>query len=333
MRRDDVARAAGVSTATVSYVLNGGPRPVSAAARAAVLRAVAELGYTPNRVARAVARRTRTILTIVPAITNPLLAELASQAEVAAVAAGYTAVVASAEGSVLRERELIAHAALMRVDGVVLVARDLEPGDLRPLRDAGIPVVQLGRGLPGEAVDAVLVDNVDIGRQATAHLLEHGHQVVAGIAGPGGAHRVQGYREAHILGGVPVSPALIRSADSTASAGRQHALDLLRLCPRPTAIFATNEPLAIGVLQAARRLGLRVPEDLAVAAADGTYLAATASPVLTTVAFPVAEMARLAVGMLLDRMKGNGPTTPRQVTFKATLVRGASCGCPFEITG
>jgi LacI family transcriptional regulator len=317
-----------VSTATVSYALNGGPRPVSAAARAAVLRAVDQLGYRPNRRARDRARRTRTIAAIVPAITNPLLASLVASIDAAALEAGYTVLVASAESSVDRQRDLIAHLAAMRADGVVVTARELRRDDLGPLRAAGVPAVVLASAIPDAQVDAVLVDHVDIGRQAAAHLLEHGHRLAACIAGPGGGERIEGYRQAHVLAGVPLDPGLVRRDDATAFAGRREALDLLRLRPRPTAIFATNEPIALGVLHAARSLGLRVPEDLAVVAADGTYLAAMAAPSLTTVAYPVAEMARLTVAMLLDRIRGNGPDAPRQLTFKATLIRSASCGCP-----
>lgn len=327
--REDVARRAGVSTATVSYVVNDGPRPVAAATRATVLRAIRDLGYRPNQLARGLARRrTQVIAYVTPDISNPLLAELARQVEDTAFQSGYMLVVCNSNRSADRERAQIALLDEKRVDGLLLVTTGLDADDLRQILDDGIPVVLLEREIHGVAVDMVLVDNRDIGRQATDHLLWHGHTAVACIAGPAAAQRVEGYRESLALGREGVRPALIREAEPSSAGGRDAARALLTSTERPAAIFASNDSIATGVLHAARDLGLVVPRDLAVVGADGTSVAGGAVPPLTTVTLPVAEIGRLATTMLLDRIRGIAPPAPRQVTLKAKLAIRASCGCP-----
>jgi LacI family transcriptional regulator len=326
--REDVARRAGVSTATVSYVVNDGPRPVSAAARKAVLEAIEALGYRPDRIARTLARRrSQAIAFISPDITNPILADLAREVDEAAAESGYTLVVLNANHSVERQRAQIAFLDAMRVDGVLVVTPGDDPGRVLPVLAHGCPVVLVEREVPDAPVDMVLVDNVDIGRQATDHLLQHGHTVVGCVGGPGAAQRIRGYRESLVLGGIAVRPELIRAGELDLAGGAAAATTLLSSIPRPTAIFATNDRLAAGVVGAARERGLRIPEDLAIVGADDSYVTRVSVPPLTTVALPVHEMARLATTLLLDRIGGTAPRAPRQVAFKARLVIRASCGC------
>lgn len=326
--REDVARRAGVSTATVSYVINDGPRPVSRGARQAVLRAIDELGYRPNRVARTLARRrSQVIAFITPDITNPILAELAREVDEAAAELGYVLVVVNANHSTERQRAQIALFDEKRVDGLLVVTPGIEPERLLPLLERGSPIVLVEREIPGARVDMVLVDNVDMGRQATDHLLQHGHAVVGCVGGPGAAGRIQGYRESLVLGGLSVQPELVRTAESTLAGGASAAASILSSRPRPTAIFASNDRMAAGVISSARERGLRVPEDLAVVGADDSYVTLVTVPPLTTVALPVHEVGRLATTLLLDRIRGTAPPAPRQVAFKARLIVRASCGC------
>lgn len=327
--REDVARRAGVSTATVSYVVNGGPRGVSPATRAAVLRAIKELDYKPNRLARRLARRgTQALAFVTPDITNPLLADLARQVEETAFEAGYMLVLCNTNRSPDRERAQIALLDEKRVDGLVVVTSGLDHEGLRYVLENGISIVLLDREIPGAPVDMVLVDNVDIGRQAVDHLREHGHERIACVAGPAAAKRVQGFRESLQLGGLAPRKASIQIAEPTVSGGQAAATTLFASGVRPTAIFASNDLMAVGVLHAARAAGLKVPEDLAVVGADGTYVATTAVPPLTTVTLPVVELGRFATTILLDRIRGTAPPAPRRVTLKAQLTVRTSCGCP-----
>ena len=317
-----------MSTATVSYVINDGPRPVSRATRSAVLRAIDELGYKPDRIARTLARRrSQVIAFITPDITSPILAELAREVDEAAAESGYVLVVVGANHGI--ERQRIEHAFLdeSRAEGFVVVTPGFEAERLLPFLKRGNPTVLLMREVTDAPVDMVLVDNVDVGRQATDHLLQHGHTVVGCVGGPGAAQRVQGYRESLVLGGRSVQPELIRFGDPDLGGGASAAASMLSQRPRPTAIFATNDRMAAGVIGAARARGLRVPEDLAVVSADDSYLTRVTVPPLTAVAPPIHEMARLATTLLFDRIRGTAPAAPRQVAFKARLTVRASCGC------
>jgi LacI family transcriptional regulator, galactose operon repressor len=190
-----------------------------------------------------------------------------------------------------------------------------------------IPLVVLQYELPGVAADIVQVDNVDIGRQATDHLQEHGHAAIGCVAGPGAAARIRGYREALMLQGRTMHSEPIQSADATVAEGQAAAAAMLSQARRPTAIFATNGLMAAGALRAARDLGLRVPEDLAIVAADDSYVSIVTTPTITTVGLPADELARLGMGMLLDRIRGVAKPTPRQLTLKASLTKRESCGC------
>ncbi|MFN8522019.1 MAG: LacI family DNA-binding transcriptional regulator [Chloroflexota bacterium] len=327
--RDDVARLAGVSTATVSYVVNRGPRPVSAEARAAVLRAVEALGYSPNRTARALARPgSRLLAFMTPDVTNPILAMLAAEIDRVASESGYVAVTLGCDGDVDRIRIRMDAFVRNRIDGLLMVTPGIGADALRSALRAEIPTVLVEREIPGADVDMVLVDNVDIGRQATEHLLEHGHAVVGCVGGPGAAGRIRGFREALILGERTVYPDLIQMAEPSVEHGEAVAGAMLASDARPTAIFATNDRMAAGVIRAAHAAGVRVPEGLAVVSADDSYVSLATSPPLTAVAMPIQEMARLAVSILLDRIRGQARTKPLHVELRPGLVIRGSCGCP-----
>lgn len=326
--REEIARRAGVSTATVSYVLNEGPRPVSGSARAAVLRAAHELGYSNTRRHRRPPRRRRRVIGfLVPDLLNPILASLAFRLEELCSEAGYAFAVATSDGQPERTEARLALLHENRVDGLLVLATHIHESNLRRFAADEIPVTLLQYPIDGFSADTVQVDSTDIGRQATEHLLEHGHTAIGCVAGPGGAPRIQGYREALLLRGLPVTAALIESTDSKVEDGRAAASKILAGPDRPSAIFATNGLLAAGTLRAARDHGLRVPEDLAVVAADESFIATITSPTITTVGLPAVELARLGVGMLVDRMRGAAEPTPRRLTLRGNLVQRESCGC------
>jgi LacI family transcriptional regulator len=231
--REDVARRAGVSTATVSYVINDGPRPVSGATRGAVLRAIDELGYKPDRIARTLARRrSQVIAFITPDITSPILSELAREVDEATAESGYVLVVMSARHGLEPRRAEISFLDESRAEGLMVVAPGFEPERLLRFLKRGSPTVLLMREIPDAPVDMVLVDNVDVGRQATDHLLRHGHTVVGCVGGPGAAQRVQGYRDSLVLGGRSVQPELIRSGDADLGGGASAATSMLASAER-----------------------------------------------------------------------------------------------------
>ncbi|HEY8745535.1 MAG TPA: LacI family DNA-binding transcriptional regulator [Chloroflexota bacterium] len=330
--RDDVARLAGVSAATVSYVLNGGPRPVMDETREKVLQAIEQLDYKPNLLARRMARKkTHAVALVVPDIANPFFAKLSHHVEDAAFAAGYTLILCNCSHDVERER---AHLALLdekRIDGILLITSGLGRDDVRGIVERHTPVVLLDRDVAGATVDAVLTDNVAIGRSAVEHLLGHGYTAIACLAGPQGlaeaVQRVEGYQQALRQYDLTPEPRLVRWHDLTFEGGYRALHSLFAAGLRPRAVFASNDQMAVGALHAAHELGLTVPADLAIVGVDDTLPSAIAVPPLTTVAQPIAAMGRRGLALLLDRVKGTASPAAQHVVLAPELIVRGSCGC------
>ena len=319
--RNDVARLAGTSPAVVSYVLNDGPRNVSPATREKVLRAVAELGYRPNGVARALrGGRSRTIGLIVPDNSNPFFAALARAVEDAAFARGYAVLLGNSTESAEREQRYLATFLERQVEAIMLISVDGEP-ELSPAQRVGTPVILLDRQVSGGG-STVVVDNEGGAYEATRHLLDHGHRAVACVSGPvalpGAVERLRGWRTA--LGEVGAVEVL-RSAPYSRTGGYRAGRELLSATPRPTAVFVASEPQAIGVLRAAAELGVAVPDELALVTFDGTEDGEFTNPPLSTVRQPVEQLAARAMDVLLDDAGRRHHVVP----FELVLRR--SCGC------
>lgn len=330
--RDDVARLAGVSAATVSYVMNDGPRPVTDETREKVLRAIEQLAYKPNLLARRMARkRTRAVALVVPDIANPFFAELSRQVGDAAFDAGYTLILCSSNHDPERER---AHLALLdekRIDGILLVTSGLGHDGIRSVLQRQIPLVLLDRQVGRDAVDTMLTDNAAIGRRAAEHLVEHGYTAVACLAGPQdlpeAQQRVEGFRQGLEAQRIRLDAGTIRWQDWTLGGGYQGLHSLFNAGLQPRAVFASNDQMAVGALHAAQERGLRVPEDLAIISVDNTLPSAMAVPPLTTVAQPIAALGRRGLALLLERVRGTAPSTPVQDILSPQLVVRSSCGC------
>nr|WP_235835712.1 MULTISPECIES: LacI family DNA-binding transcriptional regulator [Arthrobacter] len=323
----DVAKLAGVSTAVVSYVVNGGPKNVSPLSEAKVREAIRMLGYRPNAAARALRSGSAEMLGIVvPDITNPFFASLAHAVEEAAAARGYALTIANSGHSLAVERRLVENLASRRVDGVFLCSIVAEP-DLRDLESAEIPAVLLS--YTGEESDhcSVGVGLEDGGRLAVEHLIGHGHGDIGLIMGSlvGGVldGRETGWRAA--LEDAGLRPGPIMRIPFTREGGYQAGEWFLNATSRPSAVFVSSDLQAVGFLRALHDSGVQVPSDLAVVSFDGSKEAEYSIPRLTTVAQPVEEMALAAVEALLGN---GGPQHSR--TFPVTLIRRASCGCVSE---
>jgi LacI family transcriptional regulator len=315
--RNDVAAHAGVSTAVVSYVVNEGPRKVAPETRERVLEAIRVLGYRPNATARALRMgTTRTFGLITPDGGNPLFAELAKAIDKEAAARGYVVLQTSADGDPETERGKIAELLARRVSGLVLVA----PTDDPALEDAEVPVIAINRVLP--TVSSVRPAYREGARLGVEHLISHGHEVVGlVIGGAGHPERELGWRDAIAAAGLPEGP--IARTSFSREGGYAAARDLLRAAPRPTAIFASSDLQAIGVLRALHESGLRVPEDVAVAAFDGTPETEYTWPPLTVVRQPLEHLAREAVRRLIE-----GEGVVEALTLPTELILRRSCGCP-----
>lgn len=328
--RNDVARRAGTSTAVVSYVVNNGPRPVAAATRARVEAAIAELGYQPDLVARALrASRSNTIGMVVPDSSQAFFNELVHGVERAAYARGSLVLLGNAEFSVAHEERYLESLTSMHVDGVLLaraeVRRSRESAS-PPGHPSAVPVVYLNNTAPeGSGATSVVLANTEGGRMLAEHLLAHGYARIGCLTGaaPSGAvaQRAQGWRDAMRQAGRS-RPMRRTSLD------RRRARDVvarwLREPDRPDAIMATADGLALDAIAAAQALGLRVPGDLAVVGFGGTQAAVDSWPSLTTAGHSFADFGEVAVRTLAAVAEhGRHP----DVVLSVELTIGTSCGC------
>jgi LacI family transcriptional regulator len=322
-----VADLAGVSTATVSHVIND-TRAVSGALTTRVLNAMEQLDYQPDIIARSLRRReTLTVGLIVPSIEIPFFARVAAGIEAAANDVGYSVILCNTGWSLSREVHYLNNLLARRVDGLLCISLAMSAEHIAPVLRRRTPVVVFERTMPGVEVDAVEIDNVQGAFDATAHLFDLGHRRVGCITGLPNSNlneeRIHGYRQALTERGIPFDTSLLRTGDYTAAAGVRESLELLRLPEPPSAIFAFNDLMAMGVMQAVQERGLQIPADVAVIGFDGLALTEHCYPPLSTIEQPVAEMSVAAIAMLLDRIKG-GASPARVQTFAAKLVTRTS---------
>ena len=331
----DVARRAGVSRATVSYVLNGltdGRIPISDETRQRVVEAIEELGYEPD--ARAQALRsgsTNTIALVIPDLRNPHFCEFATSVEEAARASGYHLLLSSTTLNDEYAVDIFKDLAQRRFDGLILASSFiLESKEaqaiLARIHNRGLPVVEMGE-LYG--VDSVSADYTEATKEVVPYLLSLGHRRIGFVYGVGahelGLDRLEPYQETLHAAGIPIEPGLIVECGPTIEDGYQAAMKLLKLAPRPTAIIVINDLLAIGVIRAAADLGLRVPDDLSVVSYDDIPMANYLVPRLTTVTKDADTAGRKAFEILLARMKT--PDLSRQVIhIPARLIVRESTG-------
>jgi DNA-binding LacI/PurR family transcriptional regulator len=327
-----VAALAGVSRGTVSRVINDSPQ-VSPRARDAVRKAIDELGFVPNRAARAlVTQRTDSVALVVSEseerfFAEPYFASIVRGISSALTGSGMQLLLAVAQSPAERE-QLENYLTGQHVDGVLLVS--LHGIDTLPARleSRGVPTVLGGRPLgvrPAVCVDA---DNRGGARQAVAHLVAGGRRRIAAIPGPQdmavGQERHSGYLDGLAEAGLPVDDALIEAGDFSLDSGVRAATALLERRPDLDAIFAASDPMAIGVLRALRKLGRRVPEDVAVVGFEDSPAAPHTDPPLTTVHQPVEAMGREMVRLLLERISG-APADESLVVLPTHLViRGSA---------
>jgi DNA-binding LacI/PurR family transcriptional regulator len=324
----DVAQRAGVSISTVSRTLNNTDYPVRPETRKRVLDAAKELGFRPNDLARGlISSKSRTIGLIIPDISNPYYPELSLGVESTAAKHGYSVVFCNTGRSVEKLEEYVDVLLQKRADGIILAGGGTQSKQAsQVLTDFDLAVALVGRhNLPFPSVQ---INNRKAAKEATDHLLELGHRRVAFISGPLNLTSVQdrliGYREALEEHGLEPDDRLVREGNFEARSGYSAAMTLLQGEPRPTAIFAANDRMAISVISAAIDLGLNVPRDLSVVGFDDTILASQIRPALTTVAVPAYEMGTSAVELLLSTLAGK--ECPQTVWLSAELIVRQSTG-------
>ncbi|TKA08684.1 LacI family DNA-binding transcriptional regulator [Actinacidiphila oryziradicis] len=330
----DVARRAGVTKQTVSNVVRG-RAIVSAETKAKVEAAIAELGYTPNLVARSLATgTTMTIGFIVPTIANPFYSEVVEVVETLLEEHGYHLLLATTRGDGERARRHLATLSNRSVDAL-LVAGDFDLSEHVPLLgEYGLPVALCAWEIdPPDTLPVVTIDYEKAGYLAGRHLRELGHQRLVSIAElPAHRVRVGGAHRAFAEDGIVVTDdSVFAIPDSTPESGYEAALLALsadRTADRTTAVFASTDAIALGVMEAVRHNGLRVPEDVSVVGIDDIPQAAHAHPPLTTVALPKRRMAQEATGLLLRGIAENQPPSPSLTLLSPEVLVRASSAPP-----
>lgn len=325
---DDVASRAGVSTSTVSHVLNG-TRKVSPASVQAVQQAIQALGYIPNTLARSLARSsTNTIGVAISALSNHYFSETVHAIETECAKHGYMMLFVDTHDDPEQELRVVAALHHRRVDGVILAPSN-DSKALEYLRSNQIPTVLFDRMMSAQ-FDQVGVENSQATQALITHLIDHGHRRIGFIAGRKGFsttdERVAGYTAALQAAGLPFDPQLLVNGGSNTEPARLATVQLLGLDAPPTAIMAANNLMTLGAMHALRDARLEVPGQMALVGFDDFDWADFFVPRLTLIAQPVNDLGARAVHLLLQRM-ATPDAAPHSVRLVPSLQLRNSCGC------
>jgi|SRR5579863_2191578 len=305
----DVARKAQVSVGTVSHVTSGAVR-VRPELRERVLKAARELNYQPNHTARSLkTRQTRILGMVISDITNPFFPQVVRGAEDIALKHNYLLVTLNTDDHLEREKHILSMLRTRRVDGILLVVapNQKDVSHIKSAIAAGIPMVCLDRVPPGVPVDSVSTDNVKGAEMCVRHLLALGHRRIGIITGTVGlstaSDRLRGCQNALTEAGITPDRELIREGDFREETGYVLCKSLCLSRKRPTAVFVSNAMMGLGALKAITELGLRCPEDIAIAIFDDLPLAGVFQPHLTAVAQPAYAIGSKGAELLLKRIE------------------------------
>jgi len=327
----DVARLSGVSSMTVSRVINGSDN-VRPATRQRVERAIAELGYVPSRLARGLIRqKTGTLALIVPDVANPFFTLIVRGAEDVARRAGYRIILCDTRADLAIEREVIEEMIAHRVEGIAIApVSDRSRGHLERLARFGVQFVLIDRTVPGVESDVVVGDSLGGAHRLVEHLISLGHRRIGFITESDDVStardRRQGYLAALAAAGLALDPILIVHSTVDPPGGFDGMRRLLELAEPPTAVFTVNNLVAVGAIEAVRAHDLEVPDDVALVCYDDIEYASRLYPFLTVMSQPAETLGKLGTQLLLERIEGRAPEQPRLVVLPAQFVVRQSCG-------
>lgn len=326
----DVARRAGVSTATVSRVLSNSGH-VSDATRADVTRAIEELKYVPNAMARGLkTQRSGLVALVVPEIVNSFFTTIASGVEHIANAHGLNVILANSDESLNREMAHVEQLVAQRVDGVIVAPVSRSGGHFKSFSERSVPVVIIDRTVEGFPADIVRGDNVRGAMELTDYLLKLGHRRIAFVNGDPGTstarERYIGFRAAMEEAGVPIDERMVSSGTWWIEDAETRVSELVADGSEFSAIFAANNFMAIGALLALRHYGKRVPDDVALVCFDDVETASQIDPFFTVMAQPPYSMGARAMQFLLDRINGEYDGPQRDLILSPSLIIRRSCG-------
>jgi len=327
----DVAKLAGVSTTTVSHILNG-TRYVSDELKERVQKAIDELGYRPNSLARGLRKgESKTIGLIVPDNSNPFFADMLRQIERIGYANGYSVILCNTDGDTEKETCYTNVLIAQHVDGIIFISTTSSVEPLEELINSNeIPVIIIDRDIDLKATDVILVDNFQGGYDATQYLISLGHSRIACITGPSmvtaSADRVHGYIKAMQDASLPIGEDWVITGNFHVDGGEEGIRRILQMDPRPTAVFACNDMMALGVLRGLRNSGLSVPGDLSLIGFDDISLASIVSPALTTISQPIDQISAKAIELLFNRIhKQKNEYSNERIVLPTKLIVRDTC--------
>jgi LacI family transcriptional regulator len=325
----DVARRAGVAPITVSRVINNSGY-VSERTRQRVEKAIAELNYVPNALAQGLRfNKTNVIALVLSDITNPFWTTVARGAEDASSEENYSVILCNTDEDVAKHDKYTQLLLRRQVDGFLLVPVSNAVDTIRFIQQQGVALVILDRQMPGVSVDIVRADSEGGAYELTRYLVKLGHRRIAILSGPDvvstSTQRVAGYKRALHDAHLKVDAELISFGDFYQDSGYERTMKLLALSRPPTAIFAGNNFIAIGVMKALYESGLRIPEDMSVVGFDELPAGLLVRPFLTVAAQPAYEMGYRATKLLLERIANSGKPSYQEIVLPTQLVIRQSC--------
>jgi LacI family transcriptional regulator len=327
----DVAWAAGVSPMTVSRVINGSDR-VRPETQRRVEDAIAELGYIPSRLARGLsARKTGTLAVIVPDVANPFFTLIVRAAEEVARRSNFRVILCDTRADLAVESDVIKELIAHRVEGIAIApVSDRSKPHLARLARFGVPFVLIDRTVAGFDCDAVLGESVGGAQRIVEHLIELGHRRIGLIVETDevstARERRRGYEAALAAAGLPFDPGLVEVQTPDPEGGFAGMSRLLSTEEPPSAVFAVNNLVALGAVEAVREAGQTVPDDVALVCFDDIELASRLYPFLTAMEQPAETFGTLGTQLLLERIHGRGPARGHVVVLPGRLTIRQSCG-------
>jgi LacI family transcriptional regulator, repressor for deo operon, udp, cdd, tsx, nupC, and nupG len=308
------------------------PERVSDPTRSRVMEAVVKMGYLPNSAARSLrSHKTRMVLVVLPDLGNIFFSKILRGIEEELFSAGYGMIIGNLDGSPEKEERFATFAATGQVDGVLLLNGHLfrrSGGTRRTSIKASVPLVALCEAIEGADIPQIEVDNRTAAQRMTRYLASLGHRHIGYVCGPAGnvleKERFRGYRDALEEVGAPFEASRVWPGDYTLEAGSLVGRQLVARDRRPTAVFCSNDEMAIGLMRTLALAGIKVPQDISVAGFDDIEFAAMANPALTTVRQPRRELGRTGAAVLLDLMRGR--SSPSRIRLETELVERASTG-------
>lgn len=302
VRISDVAKMANVSTATVSRVLSNSGNVKKETAEK-VLEAIKKLNYQPNLLARQLRRlETKTVLVVVPDITNTFFSKILRGIEQVAIENDYEVLLGDTGNSLEREKGYLDILRQKKADGMILLTARLESHLLEEI-SREFPVVLACEYLEGSDIPTVSIDNISSARKATEYLISLGHKRIGFLSGPMDVilsrDRLKGFKQGMMQHDIAIEPNLIQEGDFSFESGFNLMTKLLALSEPPTAVFASSDEMAIGAIKAIKAKGLKVPDDISIVGFDDIKFASIFEPALTTVSQPMFEIGQKAMELLI----------------------------------